>query len=86
MWMLGQRYQTYLGEGSSQIPVTVSGLLDTTMALKDMVNWPLALDSTCIVATKELVSGTATPMIDCFDYSWSIVSDPQKGGADVKTV
>ncbi len=38
---------------------------------------PLALDSTCMVATKELFQ-EAMPMIDCFDYSWSIVSDPQK--------
>ncbi len=30
-----------------------------------------------MVATKELFQ-EAMPMIDCFDYSWSIVSDPQK--------
>ena len=30
-----------------------------------------------MVATKELFQ-EALPLIDCFDYSWSIVSDPQK--------
>ncbi len=30
-----------------------------------------------MVATEELFQ-EAMPMIDCFDYSWSIVSDPQK--------
>ena len=58
-----------------EIPVTVSGLF-----LNDGLqngHGPLALDNTCMVATKELFQ-EAMPMIDCFDYSWSIVSDPQK--------
>lgn len=61
--------------GDQEIPVTVSGLLIND-GLKNG-HGPLALDSTCIVATKELFQ-EAMPMIDCFDYSWSIVSDPQK--------
>ena len=61
--------------GDQEIPVTVSGLLIND-GLKNG-HGPLALDSTCMVATKELFQ-EAMPMIDCFDYSWSIVSDPQK--------
>ena len=61
--------------GDQEIPVTVSGLLIND-GLKNG-HGPLALDSTCIVATKELFQ-EAMPMIDCFDYSWSIVSDPKK--------
>ena len=54
---------------------TVSGLF-TDNKLKNG-HGTLALDNTCMVATKELFQ-EALPMIDCFDYSWSIVSDPQK--------
>ena len=61
--------------GDQEIPVTVSGLLIND-GLKNG-HGPLALDSTCMVATEELFQ-EAMPMIDCFDYSWSIVSDPQK--------
>ena len=64
-----------LSIGDQEIPVTVSGLF-----LNDGLqngHGPLALDNTCMVATKELFQ-EAMPMIDCFDYSWSIVSDPQK--------
>ena len=61
--------------GDQEIPVTVSGLF-LNDGLKNG-HGPLALDSTCMVATKELFQ-EAMPMIDCFDYSWSIVSDPQK--------
>ena len=64
-----------LSIGDQEIPVTVSGLLIND-GLKNG-HGPLALDSTCMVATKELFQ-EAMPMIDCFDYSWSIVSDPQK--------
>ena len=61
--------------GDQEIPVTVSGLF-LNDGLKNG-HGPLALDSTCMVATKELFQ-EAMPMIDCFDYSWSIVSDPKK--------
>ena len=61
--------------GDQEIPVTVSGLFIND-GLKNG-HGPLALDSTCMVATEELFQ-EAMPMIDCFDYSWSIVSDPQK--------
>lgn len=61
--------------GDQEIPVTVSGLFIND-GLKNG-HGPLALDSTCMVATKELFQ-EAMPMIDCFDYSWSIVSDPKK--------
>lgn len=64
-----------LSIGDKEIPVTVSGLF-----LNDGLqngHGPLALDNTCMVATKELFQ-EAMPMINCFDYSWSIVSDPQK--------
>ena len=61
--------------GDQEIPVTVSGLLIND-GLKNG-HGPLALDSTCMVATKELFQ-EAMPMIDCFDYSWSIVGDPKK--------
>ena len=65
--------------GNQEIPVTVSGLLIND-GLKNG-HGPLAWDSTCMVATKELFQ-EAMPKINCFDYSWSIVSDPKKGGAD----
>ena len=72
-------YQLCLSEtqtvGDQEIPVTVSGLFIND-GLKNG-HGPLALDSTCMVATKELFQ-EAMPMIDCFDYSWSIVSDPKK--------
>lgn len=61
--------------GDQEIPVTVSGLLIND-GLKNG-HGPLALDSTCMVATKELFQ-EAMPKINCFDYSWSIVSDPKK--------
>ena len=64
-----------LSIGDKEIPVTVSGLF-----LNDGLqngHCPLALYNTCMVATKELFQ-EAMPMIDCFDYSWSIVSDSQK--------
>ena len=64
-----------LSIGEQVIPVTVSGLF-TDNKLKNG-HGTLALDNTCMVATKELFQ-EALPMIDCFDYSWSIVSDPQK--------
>ena len=64
-----------LSIGDQEIPVTVSGLFINN-ELKNG-HGPLALDNTCMVATKELFEETM-PMIDCFDYSWSIVSDPQK--------
>lgn len=61
--------------GNQEIPVTVSGLLIND-GLKNG-HGPLAWDSTCMVATKELFQ-EAMPKINCFDYSWSIVSDPKK--------
>ena len=61
--------------GDQEIPVTVSGLLIND-GLKNG-HGPLALDSTCIVATKELFQ-EAMPMIDCFDYSWSISAIPKR--------
>lgn len=64
-----------LSIGEQVIPVTVSGLF-TDNKLKNG-HGTLALDNTCMVATKELFQ-EALPMIDCFDYSWSIVSDPQR--------
>lgn len=48
--------------GDQEIPVTVSGLLIND-GLKNG-HGPLALDSTCMVATKELFQ-EAMPMIDC---------------------
>lgn len=60
--------------GDQEIPVTVSGLLIND-GLKNG-HGPL-YDSTCMVATKELFQ-EAMPKINCFDYSWSIVSDPKK--------
>ena len=64
-----------LSIGDQEIPVTVSGLFINDGLQNG--HGPLALDNTCMVATKELFQ-EAMPMIDCFDYSWSIVSDPQK--------
>ncbi len=61
--------------GDQTIPVTVSGLI-TNNKLKNG-HGPLALDNTCMIATKELFQ-EAMPKINCFDYSWSIVGDPQK--------
>ncbi len=61
--------------GDRVMPVTVSGLI-TNDKLQNG-HGALALDSTCMIAAKELFQ-EAMPMIDCFDYSWSIVGDPKK--------
>lgn len=64
-----------LSIGDQVIPVTVSGLITNTELQNG--HGALALDNTCMVAVKELFQ-EAMPMVDCFDYSWSIVSDPQR--------
>ena len=61
--------------GDQEIPVTVSGLF-LNDGLKNG-HGPLALDSTCMVATKELFQ-EAMPMIDCFDYSGALSVIPKR--------
>lgn len=64
-----------LSLGQRTITVTISGLFDTNKITNG--HGALTLDTTVLFAPEELFL-ELYPEIECFDYSWSIVSDPAK--------
>ena len=61
--------------GQETVTVTISGLFDASMTANG--HGALAMDSAGLFAPEELFH-ELHPEIESFDYSWSIVSDPQK--------
>ena len=57
------------------VPVTLAGTFDTKKVTNG--HGSLAMDSTQIFLSRDLAQGLF-PAIEKFDYSWNIVSDPQK--------
>ena len=57
------------------VPVTLAGTFDTKKVTNG--HGSLAMDSTQIFLSRDLAQGLF-PEIENFDYSWNIVSDPQK--------
>ena len=61
--------------GQKTVTVTISGLFDASKAANG--HGALAMDSAALFAPQELFR-ELHPEIESFDYSWSIVNDPQK--------
>ena len=61
--------------GQKTVTVTISGLFDASKAANG--HGALAMDSAALFAPEELFR-ELHPEIESFDYSWSIVNDPQK--------
>ena len=61
--------------GQETVTVTISGLFDASKMANG--HGALAMDSTALFAPEELFR-ELHPEIKSFDYSWSIVNDPQK--------
>ena len=61
--------------GQETVTVTISGLFDASKAANG--HGALAMDSAALFAPEELFR-ELHPEIENFDYSWSIVNDPQK--------
>ena len=57
------------------VPVTLAGTFDTKKVTNG--HGSLAMDSTQVFLSRDLAQGLF-PEIENFDYSWNIVSDPQK--------
>ena len=64
-----------LALGQKTVTVTISGLFDASKAANG--HGALAMDSAALFAPEELFH-EMHPEIERFDYSWSIVNDPQK--------
>ncbi len=68
------------------VPVTLAGTFDTKKVTNG--HGSLAMDSTQVFLSRDLAHGLF-PEIENFDYSWNIVSDPQKAQsveADLRSV
>ena len=87
--LLGTNYQKHHADmgvgtameltlGQKTVTVTISGLFDTAKAANG--HGALAMDSAALFAPEELFH-EIHPEIESFDYSWSIVNDPQKAAS-----
>ncbi|MCI8364103.1 MAG: FtsX-like permease family protein [Eubacterium sp.] len=84
--VIGQLIQEYLGDieigttlelsvGQEVVPVTVSGIFDTKKVTNG--HGTLAMDATQMFLSREFAE-KVFPEIENFNYSWSIVSEPEK--------
>ena len=64
--------------GQETVKVTISGLFDASKTTNG--HGALAMDSAALFAPEELFH-EIHPEIESFDYSWSIVNDPQKAAS-----
>ena len=64
--------------GQDTVKVTISGLFDASKTTNG--HGALAMDSAALFAPEELFH-EIHPEIESFDYSWSIVNDPQKAAS-----
>lgn len=83
---VGSTVDFYFGEGQPPVSVTVSGLFDSNKTPSG--HGKLALDGVLFFAPEALFH-ELHPEIASFDYSWSIVNDPQKTdyvGAELKNI
>lgn len=87
--LLGTNYQKHHADmdvgtameltlGQKTVTVTISGLFDTAKTANG--HGALAMDSAALFAPEELFH-EIHPEIESFDYSWSIVNDPQKAAS-----